>query len=158
MARALGPKGLKGGLRVELLTDWPDRLVPGVELWPEGASEALQIASVEMGGRSPVLHLAGIATRDAAAALSGRYLEAITPLLDQGAFWWDDLVGLRVALAAGVDIGEVVEVFRAGGNEVYRIVGPGGARLVPALRSAVLDIDLERGVMTIADDDAEELR
>jgi 16S rRNA processing protein RimM len=158
VARALGPKGLKGGLRVELLTDWPERIIPGLELWPEGESDALRIASVETGGRSTVLHLAGIVTRDAAAALSGRYLEAMTPLLDHGSYYWDDVVGLRVASATGVDIGEVVEVFRAGGNEVYRVVGPDGERLVPALRSAVLEIDLERGVMIVADDDAEEIR
>jgi ribosomal 30S subunit maturation factor RimM len=51
-----------------------------------------------------------------------------------------------------------VEVFRAGGNEVYRIVGPAGERLVPALRSAVHRIDLEAGLMVVAPDEAEEVR
>jgi ribosomal 30S subunit maturation factor RimM len=55
-------------------------------------------------------------------------------------------------------VGELVEVFRAGGNEVYRIVGPTGERLVPALRSAVQRIDLEAGVMVVAPDEAEEVR
>jgi hypothetical protein len=49
-------------------------------------------------------------------------------------------------------------VFRAGGAEVYRVVGERGERLVPALRSAVLRIDLEGNVMVIARDDAEEVR
>jgi 16S rRNA processing protein RimM len=158
VARALGPKGLKGGIRVELLTDWPERLVPGLELWPEGEPDALRIAAVETGGRAPVLHFAGIATRDAAAALSGRYLEGAPSLLEPGTYYWDDLLGLRVTSAAGDPIGEVVEVFRAGGNEVYRVVGPAGERLVPALRSAVLAIDIEARTMVVADDDAEEVR
>jgi len=51
-----------------------------------------------------------------------------------------------------------VEVFRAGGNEVYRIVGPSGERLVPALHSVVQRIDLEAGVMVVSADDAEEVR
>ena len=55
-------------------------------------------------------------------------------------------------------MGELVEIFRAGGNEVYRVLGPAGERLIPALRSAVREIDLERGVMVVADDEAEEVR
>ena len=51
-----------------------------------------------------------------------------------------------------------MEVFRAGGNEVYRIIGPSGERLVPALRTAVELIDLEAGVMVVAPDEAEEVR
>jgi ribosomal 30S subunit maturation factor RimM len=67
-------------------------------------------------------------------------------------------VGLDVVDAQGAAIGELVEVFRAGGNEVYRIVGPAGERLVPALRSMVLDVDLAAGRMTVAPEDAEEVR
>jgi ribosomal 30S subunit maturation factor RimM len=63
-----------------------------------------------------------------------------------------------VETADGAHVGELVEIFRAGGNEVYRVVGDGGERLVPALRSAVLRIDTEAGVMVIAADDAEEVR
>jgi 16S rRNA processing protein RimM len=43
------------------------------------------------------------------------------------------------------------EVFRAGANEVYRVIGPDAELLVPALRSVVLDIDLDAGRMTIRD-------
>ena len=106
----------------------------------------------------PVLHLAGIGTREAAEAVAGRYLEASPQALEPGTYFWDDLVGLRVESTAGAEVGELVEVFRAGGNEVYRVVGPGGERLVPALRAIVREIDLERGVMIVADDDAEAVR
>jgi 16S rRNA processing protein RimM len=43
------------------------------------------------------------------------------------------------------------EVFRAGPNEVYRVVGPAGEILVPALHAVVTDIDLDAGRMTIRD-------
>jgi 16S rRNA processing protein RimM len=78
--------------------------------------------------------------------------------LEAGTFYWDDLIGLRVESSAGEAVGELVEVFRAGGNEVYRIVGPSGERLVPALHSVVERIDLEAGVMVVAPDEAEEVR
>ncbi len=58
----------------------------------------------------------------------------------------------------GRPVGELVEVFRAGGGEVYRVVGPAGERLVPALRSTVLEVDLGAGRMVVTADDAEEVR
>jgi 16S rRNA processing protein RimM len=158
VARVLGVKGLKGGLRVELLTDWPEELVPGVELWPEGDEAALRISRVERGGRALILHFEGHASREAAEPLVGRFLERPPRALEPEAYFWDDLVGLRVESSDGHAIGELVEVFRAGGNEVYRVVGPQGERLVPALRSVVLQIDLDAGRMVVAPDDAEEVR
>lgn len=141
-----------------MLTDWPDRLEAGAEVWADGAERPLRILRAETGGRIPVLHLEGVDTREAAEALVGRYLEAPGRPLDEGTYFWDDLVGLRVEEPDGSLVGELVEIFRAGGNEVYRIVGPTGERLVPALRTAVLRIDLEAGLMVVAADDAEEVR
>jgi 16S rRNA processing protein RimM len=143
---------------VELLTDWPERLTAGTEVWIEGSREAARITAIESGGRSMVLYLDAIPSREAAEAASGRYLEAVPQELPDGTFYWDQLVGLDVRDADGGAIGELVEVFRAGGNEVYRVVGPMGERLVPALRSVVLDVDLQAGRMTVAAEDAEEVR
>ena len=154
----LGAKGLKGGMRVELLTDFPARLAPGSEVWLEEAESPLRIKRVESGGRTTVLYLDGIVTREAAEELTDRYIEAPAHELGEGEFYWNDLVGLRVEELGGAPVGELVEVFRAGGNEVYRIVGSAGERLVPARRSAVLRIDLDAGLMVVAPDDAEDVR
>lgn len=156
--KVLGAKGLNGAVRVELLTDWPERLAGGVELWPEGASDALRISRVESGGRATILHFEGVTSREAAEKLAGSYLEAQGRTLPEGTWYWADLVGLRVETADGTALGELVEVFRAGANEVYRVVGPVGERLVPALRSMVLEVDLEQGRMVVAPDEAEEVR
>jgi len=158
IARVLGAKGLKGGLRVETLTDLPDRIASGVDVWLEDATDPLRIERVESGGRLTVVYLIGITTREAAEALVNRYLEAPARTLAAGEYYWDDLVGLRVEEPDGAEVGELVEIFRAGANEVYRVVGPAGERLVPALRRSVLRIDLEAKLMVIAADEAEEVR
>lgn len=158
VARILGAKGLAGAVRVDLLTDWPERLVAGAELWLDGAPAPLHVLRVETGGRVAVLHLDGVASREAAEALSGRYLEVPARTLPDETYYWDDLVGLRVEEPDGTPVGELVEVFRAGEAEVYRILGDAGERLVPALRSAVVRIDLEENLMVVAPDDAEEVR
>jgi 16S rRNA processing protein RimM len=145
-------------VRFELLTDWPDRVAPGAELWVEGEPEPRRVTRLESGGRVPVVHLSGVESREAAEQLAGRYLEAPPPVLAADAYFWEDLIGLRVETSDGNPVGELVDVFRAGGNEVYRVVGPMGERLVPALRSVVQRIDIAAGVMVVAPDDAEEVR
>lgn len=143
---------------MELLTDWPERIAPGADVWLEGEADPMRILRIERGGRVPVLHLDRITTREDAASLSDRYLEAPAGQLPADTYYWADLVGLRVEGPDGEPIGELVEIFRAGGNEVYRVVGAGGERLVPALRSSVRRIDLSAGLMVLAFDDAEEVR
>jgi 16S rRNA processing protein RimM len=140
------------------LTDWPERIVAGAEVWLDGSSAPTRVDRIEAGGRTLVVYLAGIATREAADAAVGRYLEMPPHQLPEGAYYWDDLVGLVVRDPRGAVVGELVEIFRAGENEVYRIVGPAGERLVPALKRVVLEIDLAGGRMTVADDDAIEVR
>jgi len=139
----LGAKGLAGAVRIEPLTDHPQRLSAGELLWIEDEAEPRRILEAGWGGRVPVLRLEGIADRSAAERLAGRYLEAAPTPLAPGSYYWHQLIGLSVADEAGVELGHVVEVFRAGENEVYRIEGPDGELLVPALRSVVRSIDPE---------------
>lgn len=141
-----------------MLTDWPERLAVGAAVWLEGEADATRITAAESGGRSLVLYLASLPTRGAAEAAAGRYLEGPAQNLPDGTYYWDQLIGLSVFESGGAAVGELVEVFRAGGNEVYRVVGSGGERLIPALRSVVLEVDLEAGRMTVTADDAEEVR
>lgn len=141
---------MRGGLRLELLTDRPERLEPGSQLFLDGEAEAREVGSLERGGRAPVITLAGIVGREAAEGLVGRYLEVVAAPLPEGEFYWHELEGLTVVDPDGAELGTLVEVFRAGGAEVYRIDGPGGELLVPAVRDVVRDIDLAAGRMVVA--------
>lgn len=149
MARVLGAKGLAGAVRIELLTDVPERLLPGSLLFLEGEADARRVIDYQPGGRVPALALEGVTDRAAAAGLSGRYLEVEAQPLPEGSWYWHEIVGLRVSDEAGAPLGSVVEVFRAGENEVYRIEGPAGELLVPALRDVVRRIDVQAGTMTV---------
>lgn len=140
-----------------MLTDWPERLVEGAQLFVEGEERARRVRRTELGGRVPVLHLDGIESRQAAEELTGRYLEADAAALPAGSYYWHELEGLEVHDEQGASIGTLVEVFRAGGGEVYRVVGPTGERLLPALRRVVRQIDLDAGRMIVRLDDEEEV-
>ena len=149
LARVLGAKGLAGSLRIEALTDHPERLAAGESIWIEDEAAPRAILEAGWGGRVPVLRLEGISDRAAAENLVGRYLEATANPLPPDTYYWHQLIGLAAFDETGNELGTVVEVFRAGENEVYRIEGPSGELLVPALRDVVRSIDLGSGRMVV---------
>jgi 16S rRNA processing protein RimM len=145
----LGAKGLAGSVRIEALTDHPDRLAAGESVWVEDEADSRTILEAGFGGRVPVLRLEGISDRAAAERLVGRYLEAPANELPPDTYYWHQLIGIAAFDEAGGELGELVEIFRAGENEVYRIEGPNGELLIPALRDVVRSIDLAARRMVV---------
>jgi 16S rRNA processing protein RimM len=137
-------------MRIESLTDHPERLAPNERVWVDSESEPRRIVDSAWGGRVPVLQLEGVTDRSSAERLAGHYLEGAPTPLPPGSFYWHQLVGLAVTDTDGADLGRVVEVFRAGESEVYRIEGPRGELLVPAIHDVVRTIDLAGGRMVIS--------
>ena len=72
----LGAKGLAGSVRIEALTDHPERLAEGESIWIEDEPTPRSILEAGWGGRVPFIRLDGISDREAAERLVGRYLEA----------------------------------------------------------------------------------
>ena len=150
VARVTGAKGLHGALKVEPLTDRPERLDAGEQLYVEGEVAPRRIVGIERGGRIPAITLEGITSRSAAQALRDRYLEVESAPLPAGSYYWHQLEGLSVSDPQGRPLGTLTSVFRAGENEVYCIEnGAGEELLVPALRDVVRHIDLEQGGMVV---------
>jgi 16S rRNA processing protein RimM len=51
---------------------------------------------------------------------------------------------------AGEALGQITEILETGANDVYVVTGPTGEELLlPALRSVILQIDLEARRMTV---------
>ena len=90
-----------------------------------------------------------MADRTAAEALVGRYLEVDRDELPPDTYYWDDLIGIVVHDEADALVGEIDEVFRAGENEVYRVVGPAGETLIPGLREVVRELDVRGRTMVV---------
>lgn len=149
--------GLEGAVRIEPLTDRPDRFAPGSLLALEGEPISLTVAWSRDDGRGLLLRFDELSDRAAVEPLRGRYLEAVVDRVDlpPGAFWWHELEGVPVTTTAGVLLGEVVDVFRAGGAEVLVVRGVGGGELyVPAVEAVVRDLAPHEGRIVI---DAEAL-
>jgi 16S rRNA processing protein RimM len=138
-----GAKGLRGAMRIEPLTDWPERLETGEQLFIEDEAAPRRVTAIEWGGRVPAITLEGITTREGAEALRDRYLEVEAVELPDGSYYWHQLEGLAVSDPAGRRLGTLTSVFRVGENEVYSVEDDAGQELlIPALRDVVREIDL----------------
>jgi 16S rRNA processing protein RimM len=139
-----GLHGLRGHVRVEVLTDEPGRFEPGAVLHPEGTQDVLTVAEVRS-NRPPglLIRFLEVPDREAAESLREVYLEAdVTQAeLPEGAYYWHDIVGCTVVTDDGRTLGEVADVFRVGEAEVYTVRRPeGGELLVPAVESVVREL------------------
>ena len=136
-----GVHGLRGMVRVEILTDNEDRFAVGSVLHPEGDDRRLTIASAQRDGPGLLVKFNEIRDRNAADGLRETYLEAeIGDELPADTFYWHDIVGSRVLSTEGEDLGAVADIFRVGESEVYVVRGPRGELLVPAVQAVVREM------------------
>ena len=151
IGRVLKPHGVRGGLRVESLTDFPDRFEAGRKVTVDGRLLTISRSQESEGGL--IITFAGIDGPEEAGCLRGAY---ITVPLDEahalpaGRYYHFQLVGLRV-----IDkhdrktLGTVAEVLTYPANDVLRVTGAGRERLVPMVSSVVIKVDLGEGRITV---------
>ena len=61
-----------------------------------------------------------------------------------------DLLGMTVLLEDGTEFGTLKDVMETGANDVYMIDSKEhGEVLLPAIRECILDVDIEKNIMTI---------
>ena len=164
VALVRGLHGLRGAVRVEVLTDKPEqRYRPGSVLYREGSVERLTIASAEAVADGPGwrLRFAEVTTREAAEALRDAYLESdVHPAgeLARGEVYWHEVLGATVRDVAGTDLGVVQDVYRVGENEVYVVRGERfGTFDLPAVRTFIRVFAPRRGEIVV-DADALDLQ
>jgi 16S rRNA processing protein RimM len=157
IGRVAGVHGLRGELKVDILTDDPDRfgllerVFVGLED-EEPVSWPLEGYRLHKG--RALLKLANCDDRPAADALRGYLiqvpLEEALPL-EEGQYFEHQVIGLDVWTADGEYLGKVVEILYTGANEVYVIGGgPAGRELlIPAIEEVVLEVDLEGGRLVV---------
>lgn len=156
VAQVRGLHGLRGAVRVEVLTDRPEaRFAAGRELFVEGTDVPLTIASAQAVEDGPGwrLHFVEIPDRVRAERLREAYLEVVVDRdaeVDAGAAFWHEVVGATVRDSTGAVLGTVADIYRAGENEVYVVRGgPAGEFDLPAVRHVITEFAPERGELVV---------
>lgn len=150
MGRILRPRGVQGEMRVESLSDAPNRFHARARLFVRGAPYVIRRSRVHKGAL--LLTLEGIDTREAAEALRGAELEvpeSEVPTLPQDVYYHFQVMGLAVVTTTGEELGKVTRIFNTGGSDVYAVQGPRGELLIPAIGDVVKEVDLAGGRLIV---------
>jgi len=157
VGRISRPHGVRGELRVEIVTGYPERLEQRAYfcLASPASPDVVQSYPVEHLRRHRgvlLLKLGGCDDRNAADELRGMlvqipFAEAVP--LEEGEFYHFQLIGVSVETESGRQLGQVVEVLETGANDVYIVRGPGGEVLLPAVDEVVLELDLKLRRMVV---------
>lgn len=161
VALVRGAHGLRGAVRVEILTDNPElRYAPGQTLFRENDERPLTIewSSAVADGPGWRLRFREVANRSAAEELKGVYLEAAVgaeAALARGEYFWHEVIGATVSGVDGTVLGTVRDVYRSGGAEIFTVSGgPYGEFDVPGVRAFIRVFAPRRGEIVV---DAEAL-
>ena len=148
------PQGVRGEVKIRPCTCDPDRF-DGLETVYVKRGEAyapMNIHVNRLSGDAVFASVEGVTDRDQAEKLRGTLIyidRAHAVALDDDTTFLADLYGLRGLTDDGRDLGELTDVMQPGGNDVYVFKGPLGEVLVPALKSVVQAVDLQRGEMRL---------
>lgn len=151
-----GVHGLHGAVRVEVLTDHPERrFAPGLTVFREGSQAPLIVRDAVAISDGPGwrVRFDGLTDRAAADTLRGAYLEAdvaATEEPDRGVVYWHEVIGVPVHGLDGEELGTVADVYRVADNDVYVVRGgPRGEFDVPALRDFIRIFAPRRGEIVV---------
>ena len=164
IGKIVGTHGVKGTCKIRSYAESLTVFEPGEALLvrrPDGSENSYEIISVKPHSRGALLTLKNIVNREQAKALAGTELyidRAKLPELDDGTYYWFDLIGLNVYTTEDRYIGCLESIIETGANDVYVVKKDDREILIPALKSVVRAIDTEKKIMQVELPDGLEAR
>lgn len=155
IAKVARPKGLKGEVFADILTDFPERF-EGLEnvtvVLPNGEQLSLKIENFQFQNDRLVMKFEGHDSIEAVESLRDSEIcvpESDAIELQEGEFFDWQLVGCSVETVDGRLIGTVSEVQRTGGTENLLVDGDGRDYLVPFAESICVGVDVDNKLIKI---------
>jgi 16S rRNA processing protein RimM len=153
VGRIAKPHGVLGEVRVELMTDHPERFEWLDAIYVgEKNPRRVPIVSVRYHQDVVLLKLEGYPTRTEAELLRGELLQVpeseAVPLEDDEYFLYQ-LIGIEVFTEQGRHLGQLTEILETGANNVFVIDNEGRQYLIPDIPDVIREIDIENRRLVI---------
>jgi 16S rRNA processing protein RimM len=148
------PHGIRGELIMDIHTDFPERLRAGTKVFLGEEHRPAKLASARPHGTSLLVAFQGLgSTPEEVGRLrnTGVYVTtADRPPLPDGKVYQHQVLGLRVVTDEGRELGQLVDIFETGANNVYVVkTAEDKEILLPVIPDVVLGIDLEKGEIKV---------
>ena len=144
--------GVHGEILMQIYTDFPDRLQPGIILYlGEGASQ-LRLVKCRQHGEGLLMTFEGFSTPEEIGQFRNQivYVKSTDrPPLADGEYYHHQLIGLRVITRDGKALGNVTEILETGASDVLVVRPESGSEiLIPFVDSFIHEINLDRCEIT----------
>ena len=148
-----GPKGLDGSLRIRSYTTQPEDITSYGPVSDKTGKILYDIHILQSTKKGLVVKISGIEDRDAAEAIKGLDLyvsRGSLPELDEGEFYFSDLIGLDAVNLNGSLIGKVKSVDNFGAGNVMELeMRDGNFRRLPFSLDVVPVVDIAGGLIVV---------
>ncbi len=147
--------GVRGEAKVYPTTDEPERFLELDYVLLDTGRELrkLEIKNVKFFKNLVILKFKGVDNINDIEKYKGRDLwipREEGQELEEDEYYIADLLGMSVVLEDGQEFGTLKDVMETGANDVYIInSAEHGEVLLPAIKECILDVDLEKNIMTI---------
>jgi 16S rRNA processing protein RimM len=147
------PHGVQGEIVMDVYTEFPERLKPGVVVYIGKQVQPLQITKARSHSRGLLLYFDGIQSREEVAELRNSLVQVRTadrPNLPQGDYYHHQVLGMYVIDESDTRLGRITAIIETGANDVYVVQNEAGDEvLIPAIESVVLDINLDENQVRV---------
>ena len=155
VARVAKPRGLKGEVMADILTDFPERfdsLETVTAVMPDASRTELTIEDHWFQSGRIVLKFAGVDSIETAGNLRNAEIcvgedEAVE--LEHGEYFDWDLVGCSVETVNGEPLGTISELMRPGGTELLVVKGGQKDYLIPFAEAICVEVDIDNKLIKI---------
>jgi 16S rRNA processing protein RimM len=155
IGKVLGTHGVRGQLRIVPYSGDPASITSLRTFLlraPGGQYESYEITAAADHKQRALVSLKGFDNINQVLCLAGRevfiYREQL-PVLPEGEYYWQDLIGLVVQTEDGEVLGDLVDILETGSNDVYVVKAGDREVLIPATEEVVQDIDLDAKRMIV---------
>ena len=146
------PQGVRGEIKVLPMTDDPERYLDLEYVFLDEKGETqLEVTGARIREGFAYITLDGITDRDQVERMRNMFLyidRANAAPLPEGRYYVADLIGMQVSDDKGNELGKLVDVMQAGGNDVYEVKGKRVFRF-PAIKKVLVKVDIEAEKMTL---------
>lgn len=144
IGKIVAPHGVRGDVRVSILTDFPDRFQNLRHVWLDEHT-SLIIENTKFHKQFILLKFKGLDCRDSIEYLRGKFIK-VKPSelvkLPEDHYFIFDIIGLDVYTLTGESLGKVTDVIQTGSNDVYVVEQAGNKPLlIPAIKDVVKSIN-----------------
>lgn len=151
IAKVLKPQGVKGELKLEIYIKDDNSFYKGLKTVNIGSKE-YEVISCSVRQGYGYITLKGVIDRTQAEDFRNKLVivnKDNGPQLQEGEYFTQDMLGIKVVDENGKDYGTVVDIEQYGAADVYVVHGKMGSLSFPFIKALIIDVDLQTKTLTV---------